>query len=392
MENITFKVTKKLKTIGLVMVAIGLLALAYGFIAGLGGDRIVANLHLNSFYFTSLGLIGMFFVAVHAISESGWQVSMQRVGEAMSLFIPIGGIIMLLVFVFGGMHHLFEWTHTEHLDEILLGKVAYLNQPFFYVRFAVFFAGWTWLAWMIRKTSRELDINGDVKYFNKLRKYSAFYVVFLAVSSVISSWDWLMSIDAHWFSTLYGWYVFSSMLVTGFAVIVIFTYVLKRMGYMQHVNDEHIHDMGKYMFALSIFWAYLWFSQYMLIWYANIPEETIYFYERIKHFDTIFYVNLIVNFAIPFLLLMTRNSKRVSYVVVPVAVILFIGHWMDLYQLIMPGAVGYEAAGIGFLEIGVTIGFTGLFMLVTFFGLSKVPLVPKNHPFYEESLHYHTNY
>jgi Ni/Fe-hydrogenase subunit HybB-like protein len=161
---------------------------------------------------------------------------------------------------------------------------------------------------------------------------------------------------------------------------------------MEHVNDEHIHDMGKYMFGLSIFWAYLWFSQYMLIWYANIPEETIYFYERIKHFDTIFYVNLIVNFAIPFLLLMTRNSKRVSYVVMPVAVLIFIGHWMDLYQLIMPGAVGHEAAGIGFLEIGLTIGFTGLFMLVTFFGLSKAPLVPKNHPFYEESLHYHTNY
>ncbi|MDA3942879.1 MAG: quinol:cytochrome C oxidoreductase [Bacteroidetes bacterium] len=392
MENNTFKLTKKLQTIGFAMVAIGLLALAYGFIAGLGGDRIIANLHLNGFYFMSLGLIGMFFVAVHAIAESGWQVSMQRVGEAMSYFIPVGGFIMLLVFLFGGMHHLFEWTDEAHLDRILLGKVAYLNQPFFYIRFAVFFAGWILLAWMIRKTSRELDINGDKKYFNKLRKYSAFYVVFLAITSVISSWDWLMSIDAHWFSTLYGWYVFSSMLVTGFSVIVVFTFVLKKMGYMQHVNDEHIHDMAKYMFGLSIFWAYLWFSQYMLIWYANIPEETIYFYERLKYFDTIFYMNLIVNFAIPFLLLMTRNSKRVFWVVVPVAVIIFIGHWIDLYQLIMPGAVGHEAAGIGFLEIGLTIGFIGLFMLVTFYGLSKAPLVPKNHPFYEESLHYHTNY
>lgn len=387
-----FKLTKKLKTIGYSMVGIGLLALTYGFIAGLGGSRIVANLHLNSFYFISLGLIGMFFVAVHAISESGWHVSLQRIGEAMSLFIPVGGIIMLLVFVFGGMHHLFEWTHTEHLDEILLGKTAFLNQPFFYVRFAVYFIGWVFLAWMIRKTSIQLDVNGDIKYFKKLRKYSAFYVVFLAITSVISSWDWLMSIDAHWFSTLYGWYVFSSMLVAGFAVIVIFTYILKSMGYMQHVNVEHIHDMSIYMFGFSIFWAYLWFSQYMLIWYANIPEETIYFYERIKHFDGIFFINLFVNFVLPFLLLMTRKSKRVSYIVLPVAVLLFVGHWMDLYQLIMPGAVGYEDAGIGFLEIGTTIGFAGLFMLVTFYGLSKVPLVPKNHPFYKESLNYHTNY
>jgi len=392
MENTTFKLTKNLKMAGIAMVAIGLLALLYGWIAGLEADRIYANLHLNSFYFVSLGLTGLFFVAVHAIAESGWQVSMQRVGEAMSMFIPVGGIIMLIVFLAGGMHHLFEWTHEDHLDHILIKKVAYLNQPFFYIRFFVFFTGWVLLAWLIRKTSRQLDMNGDIQYFNRLRKYSAFYVVFLAISSVVSSWDWLMSIDAHWFSTLYGWYVFSSMLVTGFSVLVIFVFVLQRMGYMKHVNEEHIHDMGKYMFGLSIFWAYLWFSQYMLIWYANIPEETIYFYERLKYFDTVFYFNLIVNFAIPFLLMMPRNAKRVYWVVIPVAVLIFIGHWVDLYQLIMPSAVGHEAAGIGFLEIGLTIGFIGLFMLVTFWGLSKAPLVPKNHPFYEESLHYHTNY
>ncbi|MBG0781759.1 MAG: quinol:cytochrome C oxidoreductase [Bacteroidales bacterium] len=392
MENTTFKLTKNLKMAGFAMVAIGLLALVYGWIAGLEANRIYANLHLNSFYFVSLGLIGLFFVAVHAIAESGWQVSMQRVGEAMSMFIPVGGIIMLIVFLSGGMHHLFEWTHKDHLDHILIKKVPYLNQPFFYIRFFVFFAGWGLLAWLIRKTSRQLDMNGDIQYFHRLRKYSAFYVVFLAITSVVSSWDWLMSIDAHWFSTLYGWYVFSSMLVTGFSVIVIFVFVLQRMGYMKHVNEEHIHDMGKYMFGLSIFWAYLWFSQYLLIWYANIPEETIYFYERLNHFDTVFFFNLVVNFVIPFLLLMPRNAKRVYSVVIPVAVLIFIGHWVDLYQLIMPGAVGHEAAGIGFLEIGLTIGFLGLFMLVTFWGLSKAPLVPKNHPFYEESLHYHTNY
>ncbi|MDN5349428.1 MAG: hypothetical protein PWQ54_824 [Bacteroidales bacterium] len=377
---------------GFAMVAIGLLALVYGWIAGLEANRIYANLHLNSFYFVSLGLIGLFFVAVHAIAESGWQVSIQRVGEAMSLYIPVGGIIMLIIFLSGGMNHLFEWTHEDQLDHILLKKEPYLNQPFFYVRFFVFFAGWVLLAWLIRKTSRQLDMNGDLQYFNRLRKYSAFYIVFLAITSVISSWDWLMSIDAHWYSTLYGWYVFSSMLVTGFSMIVIFVFVLQRMGYMKHVNKEHIHDMGKYMFGLSIFWAYLWFSQYLLIWYANIPEETIYFYERLNHFDTVFFFNLVVNFVIPFLLLMPRNAKRVYSVVIPVAVLIFIGHWVDLYQLIMPGAVGHEAAGIGFLEIGLTIGFLGLFMLVTFWGLSKAPLVPKNHPFYEESLHYHTNY
>lgn len=392
MENNTFTLTKKLITICVAMIAVGIIAIAIGFATGVSGTRIVANLHLNNYYFVGMGLIGLFFVAVHAIAESGWQVSMQRIGEAMSVFIPVGGLLMLLVFLFGGMHSLFEWTHEDHLDAILLKKVAFLNQPFFYIRFVVYFTGWILLAHLIRKTSRKLDLNGDVHYFNQLRKFSAIYVVFLAVTSSTSAWDWLMSIDAHWFSTLYGWYVLSSMLVSGFSMIVIILFILKRMGYMTHVNNEHVHDMGKYMFGLSIFWAYLWFSQYMLIWYANIPEETVYFYERIQYFDTVFYLNLILNFAIPFLLLMARNSKRVFWILIPVAVIIFIGHWLDLYQLIMPGAVGKAQAGIGIVEIGTTIGYLGLFMLVVFYGLTKSSLVPKNHPFYKESLEYHTNY
>jgi hypothetical protein len=129
----------------------------------------------------------------------------------------------------------------------------------------------------------------------------------------------------------------------------------------------------------------------MLIWYANIPEETVYFYQRLKYFDTLFYVNLILNFVIPFLLLMTRMSKRAFQVLIPVAVIVFIGHWVDLFLMIMPGSVGKEAS-IGLLEIGLTIGYAGLFMLTVFYGLTKTALAPKNHPFYKESLEYHTNY
>jgi hypothetical protein len=150
--------------------------------------------------------------------------------------------------------------------------------------------------------------------------------------------------------------------------------------------------MGKYLFGFSIFWAYLWFSQYLLIWYANIPEETVYFYVRQKYFPSLFYINLILNFLIPFLALMTRNSKRSFAVLVPVSVIVFIGHWVDLYLMITPGVVGGENASIGLFEIGLTIGYLGLFFLVTFFSLSKAPLKPEKHPFYKESLDYHTNY
>lgn len=392
MENQTFILTKKFSTITFVMIAIGLLTLGASYFAGVGLDRIAANLLLNTYYFLAIGLIGLFIVAVHTIAESGWHTSIQRIGEAMSTFIPVAGLLLFLLFISGGLHLIYDWTHKDHLDEILLKKVAYLNEPFFYIRFLVYFIIWISLAYFIRKNSKQLDQFGDLKYFRKLKIFSAIFVVTLAVTSVTSAWDWLMSIDAHWFSTLYGWYVFSSMLASGTAVLIIILFMLKQMGYMDHVNHEHIHDLGKYLFGFSIFWAYLWFSQYMLIWYANIPEETIYFYERHKNFSTIFYVNLILNFLVPFLALMTRNSKRGSLILLPVALIVFIGHWLDLYQLIMPGAVGGENAAIGLPEIGITIGYAGLFLLVVFRSLTKAPLVPKNHPFFKESFEYHTQY
>jgi hypothetical protein len=392
MDNLTLKLSKKTIQFFALMIAIGVISLVYGFFGEPSGKRVAANLLLNNYYFLSMGLVGLFFVTVHAISESGWHVSVSRIGEAMAAFIPAGSLLLLLFFALGGLHLVFEWTHEDHLDAILLKKTPYLNQPFFYIRFLVIVVAWSVLAYYIRKTSLKIDVNGEMKYFNRLRTLSAVFIVFYALSSVVSSWDWLMSIDAHWFSTLYGWYVFSSMLASGTALLIIILYILIRMGYMKHVNKEHVHDLGKYLFGFSVFWAYLWFSQYMLIWYANIPEETVYFYERHKNFEGIFYINLILNFVIPFFLLMARKSKRMFPILITVAVIVFIGHWVDLYMMIMPGAVGGEQSGIGLLEIGLTIGYMGLFMLVTFWTMSKAPLVSKKHPFFKESMHYHTHY
>lgn len=392
MEPKSFKLTKKTITVFGVMIAIGLISLLYGVFGAPGAERVAANLLLNNYYFLSLGLVGLFFVTVHAISESAWHTSVQRIGEAMAAFIPVGSVLIMLFFLLGGLHLIFEWTHEDHLDALLLKKVPYLNEPFFYARALVFVIGWSALAYFVRKISLKIDVAGELKYFNKLRTVSAIFIVFFAVTSVVASWDWLMSIDAHWFSTLYGWYVFSSMLAAGIAMMIIILFVLKQMGYMEHVNVEHLHDLGKYLFGFSIFWAYLWYSQYMLIWYANIPEETVYFYVRHKYFNEVFYISLVLNFVVPFFALMTRNSKRTFAVLIPVSVIVIIGHWFDLYMMIMPGAVGGEASGFGLLEVGLTIGFIGLFLLITFWSLTKAPLAPKKHPLYKESLEYHTNY
>lgn len=392
MDKLTFNLNKKVVQICAIMVAIGLVALIYGFFGEPSGKRVAANLLLNNFYFLSLGLIGLFFVTVHAIAESGWHTSVSRIGEAMASYILPGSILLFLFFVLGGLHYVYEWTHTEHLDALLLKKTPYLNEPFFYVRLVVILSVWSVLAYFIRKTSLRIDVDGDLKYFNRLRTLSAVFIVFYALSSVVSAWDWLMSIDAHWFSTLYGWYIFAGVLASGTALIIIILYILKRMGYMAHVNKEHIHDLGKYLFGFSIFWAYLWFAQYMLIWYANIPEETVYFYVRHKNYETILYLTLILNFVVPFLFLMARKQKRIYTFLFPVAIVVFIGQWLNLYLAIMPGSVGPEESGIGLLEIGLTIGFVGLFMLVTLWALSKAPLASVKHPFFEESLHYNTNY
>ena len=197
-----------------------------------------------------------------------------------------------------------------------------------------------------------------------------------------------MSLEAHWFSTMFGWYNFSAMWVTGLASIAIFVILLKKAGYMSWINDNHIHDLGKFIFAFSIFWTYLWFCQFLLIYYANIPEETVYFYKRFEpQFLPLFWLNLAVNFLAPLLILMSRDAKRKVNLLLGVSILLILGHWLDYYMMVMPGTLA-EAAGFGIIELGVFLGFIGLFTFTTLTSLSKHALVPKNHPFLEESLNH----
>jgi hypothetical protein len=382
-----FEFTKKIKSVLLSVGLVGLLATTAGILLDLdNGHRIWANVLLNSFYFLAIGLGAAFFVVVHILGESGWQTSIQRIPEAMGMFTPIGSLLMLVVLL--GLHDIYHWTHTDQLDEILLAKRGYLNTPFFIVRTLVYLVGWTWLIWKIRQLSLASDQNDSLKLFNKSRTLAGIFIVFFAITSSTSAWDWIMSIDSHWFSTLFGWYIFIGFFVSSVAVIIFLVVVLRKMGYLEHVNDEHLHDLGKYLFGFSIFWAYLWISQYLLIWYSNIPEETVYFVTRQQEFGTLFWTNVLVNFAVPFLYLMPRGTKRQFNWLLPVSIIVFVGHWLDLYLAIMPGAVGSEQAHIGVLEIGMTLLYLSLFFWVTFRQLAKAPMVPENHPYFKESFEY----
>jgi hypothetical protein len=316
---------------------------------------------------------------------------------SLSRFIPIGGVLMLIVFVLGN-HDLFHWTHdylydpdSPEFDAIIAGKESYLNMPFYYARLIIFFAAWTFFAHILRKTSYQEDLHGGTGYFRKLVKLSAGFLIFYGVSNSIASWDWVMSIDPHWFSTMFGWYVFASWFVAGLSAITFLAIILKENGYLSIINENHLHDMGKFIFGFSIFWTYIWFSQFLLIYYANIPEEIVYFIERLEsdYYSKFIFINLFLNFFFPFLALMTRDAKRKMIMLKIVCLAVLVGHWLDFYLMVTPGVMK-DFGTFGFLEIGLPLVYLSLFGFVVFKGLSGKALIPKNHPMIQESIYHHT--
>jgi hypothetical protein len=383
-EQFIFK--KQYRNILLLAVAAGLLISIAGiFIFKPETSRVWANVLLNNQYFLGIALGGAFFLAVHRIAWSGWHTALQRIPESMTTFLPVAFLLMLLIFF--GMHDIYHWSHYEGYDAVLEGKKAWLNLPFFFVRMVLYFAGWISLTWLMRKNTNFLMDSADIKYHNRRKVYAGLFLVFYAVTVSSSSWDWIMSIDAHWFSTIFGWYVFIGMFVTSVAFIILLIWFMKRAGYLTFIRTDHIHDLGKLLFAFSIFWTYLWFSQYLLIWYGHIPEETIYYIQRHESFQLVFFLNLGLNFIVPFFALMKLQSKRQLNWLALIAGIVMIGHWIDYYQMIMPGAAG-EAAGIGVVEISMTLLYAGLFLFIVFRSLASKPLIVRNDPFLEESFHY----
>lgn len=366
--------------------------------------KLYTTLWMNNVYFLGVGLIGLFFVAIQYAAQAGWSVGVKRVGLALGNWLPFAGILTLVLwFVVKG--DVFHWTHASlydkagaDFDPIINKKAPFFffpldggSFPAFYIfRIVLFFGMWYWFFTLIRKNMVAEDIEGTSKFWYKNRSTSAWFLVFFAVSSSVCAWDWVMSIDTHWFSTMFGWYVFASWWVTGLATITLIVAHLKSAGYLKVVNENHIHDLGKFVFAFSIFWTYIWFGQFLLIYYANIPEETVYFIERMRNspYSTIFYANLILNFVLPFLLLMTRDAKRQVSMLKVVCPIIIVGHWFDFYNMVTPGVLKQEGS-LGFLEIGTALIFLSIFLLVVLNGLTKLPLFGKNDPMLEESLHHH---
>ncbi|MDO9373781.1 MAG: quinol:cytochrome C oxidoreductase [Ferruginibacter sp.] len=399
-------------TIGLI--AAGIIALLYGLIAlhpfehaghgtgNVSSTRFWAVLLQNSVFWLLLVNTSMFFIGFTTLAMGGWQVALRRVPEAISSVVPVLGIItfvILMSIVWGGRTDIFHWLDKDAVaaDKILNGKKGFLNPVFFTVWSAITIFLWWFIGQKMRALSLQSDQAGPMDYetgktwVNKNILWASFFIVFfgLTVGSTIP-WLWIMSIDAHWYSTMFSWYTFASSFVAGMSLIALFIVFLKNRGQLEYVTDEHLHDIGKFMFAFSIFWTYLWFSQYMLIWYANIPEETGYFKIRVQGpYKGIFFLNLVLNFVCPLLIFMKKSPKRNWTLVTFMAVLIIFGHWIDFWQMVMPGTLGEHAELMPF-EFGIAALFIGIIMWRVGIYFSKYPLTAKNHPFLKESMIHHT--
>ncbi|MCC6816604.1 MAG: hypothetical protein IT267_09345 [Saprospiraceae bacterium] len=405
---------------------IGLISLLYiGANDDLGHTRLWTNLLHNSVYFTLVALMAIFFLCVNVTAYAGWDVVFRRVWGSMSYFLIVGLLLMGIIAlgVYFGWHNLYHWAdqHTAETDTIIKGKSGFLNKNFYTIGGLGFIVLWFFFAKKMRDYTIAEDDHGDGRWahYKSMKFYAALFLPIAGFTSAAAVWLWIMSVDPHWYSTMFAWYATASCFVSMIALTILILIYLKSRGYYHGVTSEHFHDLGKYMFAFTIFWTYLWFDQYMLIWYGNIGEETIYFQTRIQEYPILFYGNLVINFVLPFLILMRNDTKRKYGTLIIVGILVFVGHWIDLFQMIKPGTLhtamelgdhasaaathGHEAGThgahghefkMGFTipgipEIGLMLGFVALFVATTLHFLSKASLTPKQDPFLQESLHHH---
>lgn len=431
-----FVVPKKVKTLTLILMALGVIGLIWGFVAGEfaehghvphGHDRWWANILIDGFFFFGLAAGALFFYALQYVAEVAWSAQLKRIFESMYSFLLIGGGVIILVLVVGSFHghHLYHWMDSDiyaeyvtqesltakiageghvvevegeniegavanpYYDSIIAGKKGYFGMAFFWLRTLLYIGIFFLYARKFRQMSLEEDrVGGTEIHFRMFRK-SAVFLIFFAVFSSTMAWDWLMSIDTHWFSTMYGWYIFSGMWVTTMIFATLLVLWLKKLGHLPKVNKSHIHDLGKWMFAISMLWSYIWFSQFMLIWYADIPEEVAYYQMRFENYKGIFLVMFFVNFVIPFYALIARDAKRNPIYLIIVGVVIFFGHFVDIYMAVIPGTQHAHWNGMKLYEIMMFLGFLGFFIHWVLKYLTKAPLIPVNHPFLEESENHH---
>jgi hypothetical protein len=405
--NERFEIPARLKTTSFVLMLIGIVTLLLGvFTLANNHDANHEIMHAertrfwlvllhNSVFFLLICVASVFIQAAASLAQGGWIVAYKRVPEAIGANVWIFGLIamvilFLIAFVFNidGHNPIYHWVHPEG-DKILEGKSAFLNKGMFAGFTIATVTLWSFFGRKFRSLSlaQENAPRNSTKIYWTMVKWSAGFLLVYALTQMSTTpWLWIMSIDAHWYSTMFSWYTFASAFVSGMSLILLWVVYLKNQGNLEIVTKEHIHDLGKLMFAFSIFWTYVWFDQYMLIWYSNIPEETIYYKMRQQGpYGIIWYATFVINFIMPVLILMARPSKRNYFTVTFMAMVIIFGHWLDFYIMTMPGPLG-EHWKMSWYELGIFAGFVGILIFTVASTLSKASLIPNNHPLLKEAL------
>jgi hypothetical protein len=395
-ESLTFRPPRKLVNAFMVLVTIGGMAVLVGLL--LDARHTWAGLLLAGFALVGLSLAGAIFVALLHVTGAGWATTLRRVPEAMAAAFPVGAVLLAAV-LFAGPE-LYPWFDPSagEAENVTPLREVWLNRSFFLLRSAVYLGCWYGFILALVRASRRQDADGNVNHTRARAQLSAAFLVVFGVTFWLASQDWIMSLEsewladgtrrpANWSSTIFGLYNFSGLFLSGLAVLTLLLLWLRRVSFLGRVvGADQLHDLGKLLFAFSTFWMYVWFCQYMLIWYVNNPEETTYFAQR-QHgaWQPLLLADLMLNWAIPFVVLLPRAAKRRPGVLVKVCVLVVLGRWLDLYLMIAP-AVDGPVPAFSLLEVGLTIFTVGLFGLAFFRSLSRAALVPLRDPFLVESL------
>jgi hypothetical protein len=375
-----FQLSKRIRGSAAAVLMLGFCAAAYGIVADPG--RSWPTLLVNGFYAASLGVSSMFFLAAQRATGARWSASLRRIPEAFMPMVSVASVLILVLFF--GRHILYPWSRQGATagEPAIAGWVHYLQPPWVYTRMVLVFAAWTFFAWLFRKLSLQQDRHPELALalHHKLTRYAVMFVPVFAVTLTIGAFDWLISTDPRWFSTMYAVYVFAGTFVQGIAAVTLAVVILKDRGPLRDsVSDHQLHDLGKMLFAFSTFWAYIWVCQYLLIWYGNIPEEVTHYVTRTNGpWLPLFALNLLVNWVAPFLILLSVRAKCTTRILKTIAVLLLGGHWLDLYLLVAPSI--WKAPKFGLLEMAITAGYLALIFLVFERSLSRAPMVPVHDP------------
>lgn len=392
MNNVpALKIPSRSLALAVVLVILGGIASIYG--VRTDPQRTWPHLLLNGFYIVSLGISAAFFLATQRATGARWSAALRRIPEAFMMVLPVASILMTLLFL--ERQNFFPWSRPGAFEHVVgyAGKVSYLQAPWVLGRIIAVFLVWTIFVLLFRRVSLAQDRKPEMGLaaHERLTRYAVLFVPVFAITFTIAAYDWLISLDPSWFSTMFAFYVFIGVFVQGIAAVTLAAVQLKKRQLKSVITDRHLHDLGKMLLAFTTFWAYIWVCQYLLIWYGNIPEEVTHYMPRTNGtWLPLFALNVLANWVVPFVVLLSSRTKRNAKVLVSICTLLLLGHWVDLYLLVMPN---FSPAGprLGVVELSIAAGYLALAYLLFINSLARAPLTPLHDPILAYEAQEHAN-